>query len=798
MATVSFVGSNFGATVNITSPVAQTRRTLLQGYNPGIISFGKTVIVSSGLGLAVSVNRGVAFVNLPLPVGQPSSTGPWVNRVGIGHSAQGLAVVAIGLGTVDPLAGATLGGSRSAATQYYVLEALDDAGAPTWSAPRTSAPEVGINYLTQLPWPNRLTGGQDQMIGAWAETDYVVEGTDRTLNLRWQASGPGLDRQRGTEWDHTSTTDGYAEFNEFALTSDWTIDVEHSGNDGTIPLQPDWRVWFCGPRWGTRAGRRERPSLGGEVQIGRYNPHAQSVASTTLWTNAVGPASGIWTGNQFVVVQGTPSPDGFVFIARAYRTPSSYVTLQVSQPLSGLTGEPAAIRTYLTRDGVGLVVLRSLTALSGNPQLSYTRWRRPTNQWDDWAELGTATDSTLRPTLNNLTGYLNVDRFPTDSAPRVIIAADNPANAQYYYQDLLAGVPEVAWTSPDGEEGQVGQPITLTWSYEHVDGRTQQDWQITRHIKDPLTDDDLPVEWWNSTANTWDTTEVWNRNNLQTATFLAGWQGTGSNGLYSPVIFRLKVRDSSNVESETVDITRYPFTRLAAMTITAPTAGQTITGFTTATAQFPTDPADLLFEPTLFTDGTVFAAEYLLQVHERGKANLVSSGWQTFIAPAGSTPPYEVSHTFQQIPNGTGWITRAQWRQWEYPRSTSTAAFQSFIIQLAPPTVPTVTVRALSDDNPQVILAETSGLVRGGIALRVTVSGTIGVLPGGVTLERRERSRSDHRPLSTIQPTFPLPEPYITGQTYDDYTVEDGVEYEYRARTVNTSGAAIIGAWTPA
>ena len=795
MATGTFLGdSQSGASRAITGPPASTRQTIPQGWNPGIVSWDRYVLATDGKMLWKSTNRGLAFTDEPLPDTIADGAG---NRIGLGRSAQGLAVLAVGTGAVDPPAGVTSGGALTAATVYYVLESVDDAGALTWSAARTSTVPVGTNYLTQLPWANRLTGGNDPVFGIQIASDYVTSGTDRITNLNTEWTGAGLTTVQGPSWDQSNMTDTLADAEEFLLGADWTVEIEHSGNNGTVPLEDQWRVWYCGPR----VRQTAKPARGAEVQVGRFNPHTGlSVGRDTRWTNAVGPCSGIWTGNRFIVVQGTPTTSGVVFIAREYTTPSSYQSLQVSPTLPRFTAEPIAIRTYLTSDGFGLVVLSSTTLstrqVPNTPELSYTRWRRGTNRWDDWETLSQFTGAPAWTSTYNTSGMLNVDRYPPDSAVRAVVGTQE--GQVWYYQDLTPGVPVATWTGTSGQGSDATAALPLTWTYTHVDSRVQKDWQITRHINDPLTGAALPVDWWSNTNLRWETTEVWNAGTDLTVTVPAGWAGAGSNSIYSSVRFDLKVRDSLDVESDTVSFAVEPFIRPGQFTITSPPVGSTVSGFVTVTAQFPIDPADRPFEPSLFTDGTVFAAEYILQVHERGKANLVSSDWRTAIFPAGSTGPFTVSHTFQQIPNGTGWIARAQWRQYGYPRNTSDARFNSFIIQLAPPTLPSLTVRGISDDDPQLILAATAGLVRGAVALRITVTGTIGPLPGAVTLERREISRTDHRPLTSDRPTFVLPTPYITGQTYDDYTVLDGVEYQYRAKAVNNSGAAIIGAWTPA
>ena len=119
MATGTFLGDfQSGASRAITGPPASTQQTIPQGWNPGVVSWDRYVLATDGKRLWKSINRGIAFTDEALPGAVADAAG---NRIGLGRSAQGLAVLAVGTGAVDPPAGATSGGALTAATSYLSL-----------------------------------------------------------------------------------------------------------------------------------------------------------------------------------------------------------------------------------------------------------------------------------------------------------------------------------------------------------------------------------------------------------------------------------------------------------------------------------------------------------------------------------------------------------------------------------------------------------------------------------------------------------------------------------------------------
>ena len=319
--------------------------------------------------------------------------------------------------------GVTVGGSDSMGSKYFVLEDVSDTGVFTWSEQNADASSArfGLNYLTQLPWPTRLTGGADRIYGVAQQSDYRFEGSTSRSTLIWllRLVSEGFRSSTSTAISiQTALGDNnIATYRGFYLASDWSIDIEHSGNDGTTPLQGNPKIWFCGPRVNTRS----KPSRGWPIQIGRYDPAVGTIPNTatvSTWTNAIGPCNGIWTGNRFIVCQAVPSTTGATFLARSYLTPTRYESLPVSPKLTAVTAEPAAIRLFLTDEGFGVVCLGSLTLTSNKPSLWYITYKTLTGWDDEWTDL---TDFTGTPsiTAGAVAGMLNVDRFPPDNSPPV-------------------------------------------------------------------------------------------------------------------------------------------------------------------------------------------------------------------------------------------------------------------------------------------------------------------------------------------------------------------------------------------
>lgn len=504
-------------------------------------------------------------------------------------------------------------------------------------------------------------------------------------------------------------------------------DKEHNG-DGLTRKSSSPNVWVA---WGRNSISMVKLTWTGS---GWSAPSAPIIAAAYTFA-ALDMLAARWDGSRYLIAY--PNQDGLDTVTLVERNQANTGWTTRSSP-SHPTGLPKYVGVnYNTTTGD----TRLYAVGTSTNVLYYVDYVRATGLWTSWAQVQATA------VLNGI----NWGSRPATSDPGkydvyIADAGVSPFTLRSVRQSVAYPPNTPTWESTStpfasGGAASVSAALLLDWAFTDPDpSDTQSAWALSRQIGTGA------LAYWRASDSTWQAAEVKNIGSTTQLSLASGW-GTGTDATHT---YKVKVWDSADTASQYSAGLAVTASTPANPTITAPTAGATVTADSVTVTWTVSDQSK--YRVTLTTGGN--------QVYDSG---IVTSTATSLLIP----------YTLADATSYTIGLTTYNSKGLQ--SATQTVTFSVAYVQ---PAVPTT----LASPIP----------LKGIIQVAITNPTPTGGQPALASQDLYRRVVGSGEPTGT-----PIGATLASGAVVDDWSAVSGVAYEYRSIAKGTNGTTSFGAWTP-